>query len=85
MPPHETESFEPGDWRVQERLCALGLPLEIRAARHFLCSHETFASFADEHPRLGLEQDETLRVELGSLAAHLCGKLARLAGSSSSL
>jgi deoxyribodipyrimidine photolyase-related protein len=47
--------LEPGDWRVKEQLCALGLPLEIRADRHFLCSHETFASFADGHPRLVLE------------------------------
>lgn len=47
--------LEPGDWRVQEQLSALGLPLEIRADRHFLCSHETFASFADQHPRLVLE------------------------------
>jgi deoxyribodipyrimidine photolyase-related protein len=55
LDPQRLILLQPGDWRVQEQLCALGLPIEIRADRHFLCSHETFAAFADEHPRLVLE------------------------------
>jgi deoxyribodipyrimidine photolyase-related protein len=55
LDPERLILLQPGDWRVQEQLSALGLPLEIHADHHFLCSHETFASFADEHPRLVLE------------------------------
>jgi deoxyribodipyrimidine photolyase-related protein len=47
--------LEPGDWRVRRQLETIDLPLEIRADRHFLCGHETFAGFAGEQPRLVLE------------------------------
>jgi len=53
--PREIVVLEPGDWRVREDLLGLGLPIELRADRHFLCAHETFADFAAEHPRLILE------------------------------
>ena len=47
--------LEPGDWRVRTQLVALGEQIEFRADRHFLCSNESFAEFAAEHPRLVLE------------------------------
>jgi deoxyribodipyrimidine photolyase-related protein len=47
--------LQPGDWRVRERLTGIGLPIEFRADRHFLCSDLEFAAFAEEHPRPVLE------------------------------
>src|SRR5690242_16989080 len=55
LQPERLIVLEPGDWRVREQLASLGLPVEIRADRHFLCTHEGFAAFCDEHPRLVLE------------------------------
>ncbi|MEO3433581.1 cryptochrome/photolyase family protein [Inquilinus sp. CAU 1745] len=48
--------LQPGDWRVREQLEKLRPPIEFCADRHFLCPDETFAAFAEEHPRLVLEQ-----------------------------
>jgi deoxyribodipyrimidine photolyase-related protein len=47
--------IEPGDWRVGDMLLRSNLPIEVREDRHFLCSSQTFGSFADGHPRLILE------------------------------
>jgi deoxyribodipyrimidine photolyase-related protein len=52
MQPQRIIVLQPGDWRVQEQLAALDLPVEFRPDRHFLCPDEVFASFAEEHPRL---------------------------------
>lgn len=60
--------LQPGDWRVQRQLAALGLPVEFRADRHFLCPEEDFAEFVREHPRLVLEQFyRSMRLRLGIL------------------
>jgi deoxyribodipyrimidine photolyase-related protein len=55
LEPERLIVLDPGDWRVRRLLQDLGLPIEFRADRHFLCSHEAFASFLDEHPRAILE------------------------------
>ncbi|MBV8402035.1 MAG: cryptochrome/photolyase family protein, partial [Acetobacteraceae bacterium] len=55
LKPERLIVLEPGDWRVRQQLTNLGLPIEIRADRHFLCTHETFAAFWGEHPRPVLE------------------------------
>jgi len=55
LKPERLIVLEPGDWRVREQLIGLGLPIEIRADRHFLSTHESFAAFCDEHPRPILE------------------------------
>lgn len=47
--------LRPGNWRVDQTLTTLGLPIEIRADRHFLCSDDDFAAFAADHPGLVLE------------------------------
>ncbi len=60
--------LQPGDWRVYAELAGLGLPIEFRADRHFLCPPETFAAFAEEHPRLVLEPFyRSMRRDLGLL------------------
>jgi len=50
---------EPGEWRVEQNLAAaakkLGVPLDIRPDRHFLCSHEEFAAHAGGRKTLRLE------------------------------
>jgi deoxyribodipyrimidine photolyase-related protein len=50
---------EPGEWRVQESLRTaareLGIPLEIRADRHFFSSREDFAEHARGRKQLRLE------------------------------
>jgi deoxyribodipyrimidine photolyase-related protein len=50
---------EPGDWRVREELRAsaarLGVPLEVRPDRTFLCSTEDFADYVGAHRGLPLE------------------------------
>jgi deoxyribodipyrimidine photolyase-related protein len=56
LQPQRLIALEPGDWRVRHQLSALELPVEFRSDRHFLCSSETFEAFAQEHPRLMLEQ-----------------------------
>lgn len=51
--------LEPGDWRVWQMLQntadELGLPLEIRADRHFYCGIEEFGDWAADRKRLVLE------------------------------
>jgi deoxyribodipyrimidine photolyase-related protein len=60
--------LKPGDWRVRDGLAGLGLPIEFRADRHFLCPDEIFAAFAEKHPRLVLEQFyRWMRLRLGIL------------------
>ncbi|MFO1055463.1 MAG: cryptochrome/photolyase family protein [Dongiaceae bacterium] len=56
LQPERLIVVEPGDWRVREILKGLGLPLEIRPDRHFLCDHETFREIAGAQPRLVLER-----------------------------
>ncbi|MHB8901311.1 MAG: cryptochrome/photolyase family protein [Thermoguttaceae bacterium] len=50
---------EPGEFRVKqdiERTAAdLGVPLEIRQDRHFLCTHEDFAQHAEGRKQLRME------------------------------
>jgi deoxyribodipyrimidine photolyase-related protein len=53
--PERVIVLEPGDWRVRHQLATLNLPIEFRPDRHFLCSREEFAAFADAQPRLVLE------------------------------
>lgn len=55
LAPERIIVLAPGDWRVRARLTGLDLPIEIRADRHFLCSHQTFNGFLDTHRRLVLE------------------------------
>jgi deoxyribodipyrimidine photolyase-related protein len=55
LQPERLIVLDPGDWRVRRQLEALEPAVEFRADRHFLCSTETFAEFAGEHPRLVLE------------------------------
>jgi deoxyribodipyrimidine photolyase-related protein len=56
LAPQRLVVLEPGDWRVREILAGLGLPLEIRADRHFLCDHDTFREIADAQPHLIMER-----------------------------
>ena len=50
---------EPGEWEVRSTLQqtaeALGLPLEIREDRHFLCTHAQFAAHAEGRKQLRME------------------------------
>jgi len=50
---------EPGEYRVREELLRaarrLGVPLEVRCDRSFLCSHEAFAEHADGRKQLRME------------------------------
>ena len=55
LAPERLVVLDPGDWRVRRTLQDLGLPIEFRADRHFLCSHEDFNTFLDERPRAILE------------------------------
>ncbi|HEY4253215.1 MAG TPA: cryptochrome/photolyase family protein [Roseomonas sp.] len=55
LKPERIILVEPGDWRVKRNLLAAGLPIDMRADRHFLCSREDFAAFAQEHPAMVLE------------------------------
>jgi deoxyribodipyrimidine photolyase-related protein len=51
--------MEPGEWRVAQSLSttcqALGLELEVRPDRHFLCSREDFAHHAAGRKQLRME------------------------------
>jgi deoxyribodipyrimidine photolyase-related protein len=57
--PHRLVVVEPGEWRVQEELRAAareaGIPLEIRADRHFFASRDDFAAHALGRRQLRLE------------------------------
>jgi deoxyribodipyrimidine photolyase-related protein len=57
--PEQVVMVEPGEWSVREALketcAAAGVPLELRADRHFLCSADEFARHAAGRKQLRLE------------------------------
>lgn len=57
--PQRIVMVEPGEWRVkqafQDEAERLGIDLETRADRHFLCSHEEFAEHVRGRKQLRLE------------------------------
>ncbi len=57
--PQRIVLVEPGEWRVQqsflETAAAMGVELELRSDRHFLCSHQQFAKHAEGRKQLRLE------------------------------
>jgi deoxyribodipyrimidine photolyase-related protein len=57
--PERLVMTEPGEWRVRQALVEgaqrLGVPLEIRPDRHFLCSVDAFAAHAKARKSLRLE------------------------------
>ena len=57
--PEKLILVEPGEWRVKELFenaaSELEIELELRADRHFLCSHEEFAEHAQGRKQLRLE------------------------------
>ncbi len=59
LKPQRLVVVEPGEWRVKQALIgtakSLGVPLDIRPDRHFLCSHEDFAAHAEGRKQLRLE------------------------------
>lgn len=55
LAPERIIVVEPGDWRVEQMLRSLNLPIEIRRDRHFLLSRSEFEDMAEEHPRMILE------------------------------
>jgi deoxyribodipyrimidine photolyase-related protein len=72
--PEALVAVKPGDFRVLEMLRAtankLGLPLDIRPDRHFLCSDDEFSALAADHPKLILETFyRFMRRKLGILLA----------------
>ena len=59
LKPERLVVVEPGDWRVKTQLQAvadeLGIELDVRPDRHFYCSIEEFAKYADGRKSLLLE------------------------------
>lgn len=59
LKPERIVVVEPGDWRVRTQLQAvadeLGITLDVRPDRHFYCSIEEFAEYADGRKSLLLE------------------------------
>ena len=59
MTPRRLIVVEPGEWRVKQALDAtareLGIKLEIRPDRHFLCSREDFAAHVKGRKQLRME------------------------------
>jgi deoxyribodipyrimidine photolyase-related protein len=59
MTPRRLIVVEPGEWRVKQALDAtareLGIELEIRPDRHFLCSREHFAAHVQGREQLRME------------------------------
>jgi len=57
--PRKLIVVEPGEWRVREILKdtagELDIELDVRPDRHFLCSHDDFAAFAEGRTQLRLE------------------------------
>jgi deoxyribodipyrimidine photolyase-related protein len=57
--PERLVVVEPGEWRVRQALAdvatAVGVPLEIRADRHFLCTREEFRAHAASRKQLRME------------------------------
>ncbi len=68
LKPERIIVLEPGDWRVRAQLADIGLPIEFRADRHFLCSRDTFSAFADHHQNPVMETFyRFMRQQLGIL------------------
>lgn len=72
LKPQKVVVVEPGELRVQEMVKrtvgAANLPLDMRPDRHFLCSREDFAAWAQKHKQLRLEFFyRDLRKKLGVL------------------
>lgn len=59
LKPEQLVLVEPGDWRVRTQLQAvadeLGIAMDVRPDRHFYCSIEEFADYADGRKSLLLE------------------------------
>lgn len=55
LAPERVVVVEPGEWRLREAIRELGPKVELRADRHFLCSHETFANHAKGRKQLRME------------------------------
>jgi deoxyribodipyrimidine photolyase-related protein len=59
LSPEKLILTEPGDWRVEQNLQTtaqiLGLPLEIRPDRHFICSREEFSAHVKGRKQLRME------------------------------
>lgn len=59
LKPERLIVLQPGDWRVEQAIrntaSHLGLPLEVREDRHFLCSRERFGEFAEGRRTLLME------------------------------
>jgi len=57
--PHKLVVLEPGEWRVRKMLAetanAIGIAIDIRTDRHFLCSTEEFGEHAEGRKALRLE------------------------------
>jgi len=57
--PEKLVLVEPGEFRVKQDIAQmaadLGVPLEIRQDRHFLCTHEDFAQHAEGRKQLRME------------------------------
>lgn len=70
--PEKLIVVEPGEWSVREEISAVardaGVPLEIRADRHFLCTGEEFAAHAKGRKQLRMEYFyREMRVKTGVL------------------
>lgn len=55
LAPARVVVVEPGEWHLREAIRELGSTVELRADRHFLCSHETFARHAKGRKQLRME------------------------------
>jgi len=55
LAPARVVVVEPGEWHLREAIRELGSTVELRADRHFLCSHETFAKHAKGRKQLRME------------------------------
>ncbi len=59
LKPQKLVVIEPGDWRVEDNLKAaaqeMGLPLEIRPDRHFLCGRDEFLTHVQGRKQLRME------------------------------
>jgi len=59
LTPERLVVLEPGDWRVADMLSGvaeeLGLPLDVRADRHFYCGIDEFGDWANGRKRVVLE------------------------------
>lgn len=57
--PEQIVAVEPGEYRIEEMLktvaIAASIPLDIRPDRHFFCSRQEFAAWAQGHQQLRME------------------------------